>query len=234
MSATENDLWQVKLSEGCVVDMTLDEIETAFNAGRIHAATSVLPPGDFRWTTLGEAAGLDDDAGRYEEPAVPYSIAPLAMDTGSGAPLDDAMDIDFESAAGLPPKRKSRGVFGKVVGVGLLFAVLIGAGIGGGAYAARPAEFKAKVASVRDRLTHRGSDPVAAAAAPAPVKEAAPPPQAAPPPPAPVPPPAATTAAPAPSPQPTVAAASQPPTSNTTSVNSLPDAKSKKAAKKKR
>jgi hypothetical protein len=210
--------------------MTLDEIETAFNAGRIGASSSVLPPGDFRWTTLGEAAGLDDDAGRYEEPAVPYSIAPLAMDTGSGAPFEDAMDVDFESAAGLPPKKKSGGIFGKVVGVGLLFAVLIGAGIGGGAYAARPAEFKAKVATLRDRITHRGAEPVAAAApAPPPAKEAAPPPQAAPV----APPPPATTAAPAPSPQPTVAAASLPTTSTTTSVNSLPDAKGKKTAKKK-
>lgn len=244
---SDHDLWQVKLSEGCVVDMTLDEIDTAFNAGRISARTSVLPPGDFRWTTLGDAAGLEDED-RVEERATmpapyssaPYSIAPVAADIGDVTPpppmfdlgSDDGIDVDLESHAGLPNKKKG-GVFGKVVGVTALFAVLIAAGIGGGAYAARPVEFKAKVASVKERFT-KGAAPakVAAAAQPPPPvvqssREIPPPPPAVDtPPPAP---------APAPAPIPTMQASSSNPTSvGTMSVSSLPDAKGKKGAASKK
>ena len=165
-----SDLWHVKLSEGCVVEMTLDEIDTAFNAGRIHAGTSVLAPGDFRWTTLGEAAGLGDEP----EPA-PYSIAPVAADVTPAPPM-----IDFEAATEIAPDAvvgapRRRGLAAKALGVTALFAVLVAAGMTGGAYAAGPAEFKAKVASVRERLTH--AEPRAAAvAAPPPVEKAPPPP----------------------------------------------------------
>ena len=225
---SDHDLWQVKLSEGCVVEMTLDEIDTAFNAGRISARTSVVPPGDFRWTTLGDAAGLEDEE-REAEPA-PYSIAPVAyeMNATPQPPLydfgGDDIDVDLESNAGLP---KRRGVFGKVVGVTVIFGVLVAVGVGGGAYAARPAEFKAKVASVKDRITH-GSAPAKAAAAPAPPP---PPVQAAPvvppPPPAVAPPPAPAT--PPTPPTPTMQASA-----SGTSVANLPDAKGKKAPAKKK
>ena len=77
---SDPDLWHVKLSEGCVVDMTLDEIDTAFNAGRISARTSVMPPGDFRWTTLGDAAGLED-----EQPSQDRATEPAPV-TASNAP----------------------------------------------------------------------------------------------------------------------------------------------------
>lgn len=245
---SDQDLWQVKLSEGCVIDMTLDEIDTAFNAGRISARTSVLPPGDFRWTTLGDAAGLEDED-RAEERATmpapyssaPYSIAPVAADIADVTPpppmfdlgSDDGIDVDLESHAGLPKRRKG-GVFGKVVGVAALFGVLIAAGVGGGAYAARPAEFKAKVASVKERFT-KGAAPAKAAAAaqpPPPVVQSSreiPPPPPAVEAPAPAP-------APAPSPSiPTMQASSSSATAvGTMSVSSLPDAKGKKGAAKKK
>jgi hypothetical protein len=233
---SDHDLWQVKLSEGCVVEMTLDEIDTAFNAGRIAARTSVLPPGDLRWTTLGEAAGLEDaglaEDDRPAEPA-PYSLAPVAYEAHANPqPLlydfGDGIDVDLESNAGLP---RRRGIFGKVVGVAVLFAVLIGAGITGGAYAARPTEFKAKIAEAKTRIMHGSSAPKAAAAAqpPPPVQESPP----APPPPAqssreiPPPPPAAETAAPAPAPAPIPTKHAS---TSGTSVANLPNAKGTKAA----
>lgn len=227
---SDQDLWQVKLSEGCVVDMTLDEIDTAFNAGRISARTSVMPPGDFRWTTLGDAAGLEDEAPAAQVDAAPYSIAPVAyeMDATPQPPLydlGDGIDVDLESNAGLPRKRKG-GAFGKVVGVTALFAVLIAAGVGGGAYAARPVEFKAKVASVKERFTKGASAPKAAAAAqpPPPVVQSS---REIPPPPPAVEPTALAAPAPAPStpPTPTMHASS-----SGTSVANLPDAKGKKSA----
>lgn len=224
---SEHDLWQVKLSEGCVIDMTPDEIDTAFNAGRISARTSVLPPGDFRWTTLGEAAGLEDDE-RETEPApysiAPYSIAPVAADVAPPPPMfsvDDGIDVDLESAAGLP---KKRGVFGKVVAVSVLFGVLVAVGIGGGAYAARPAEFKAKVAGLKERFTHAPAKAAAVAPPPPPVQAAPPPP--APPPPAP--PPPAVAHEPAPAAAPAAVATMHASSSSSTSVSALPDAKAKK------
>lgn len=221
---SDHDLWNVKLSEGCVVEMTLDEIDTAFNAGRISARTSVMPPGDFRWTTLGEAAGLEDDD-RETMPA-PYSIAPVAADITPSPPfveMDSAFDIDVELAsnAGLP--KKGSGVFGKVVGIGVFFVVLIGAGVGGGAYAARPAELKAKVSALKERFSHSSPSQAAAAQPPPPVQLAPPPP------------PVVQSSREIPPPPPAVEAAPVTPTSTATmSVSNLPDAKSKKSPSKKK
>lgn len=219
---SEHDLWQVKLSEGCVVEMTIDEIDTAFNAGRIKASTSVLAPGDFRWTTLGEAAGLEDEP----EPP-PYSIAPVAADVTPPPPI---VDLAARAPAAAPAPRR-RGSVAKVLGIGALFGVLIGAGIAGGAYAARPAEFRAKLAELRGQPAP-ASEAEAASPDQAKAAAAAPPPapaetQAAPPPAEPSPAPVA--AAPEPA---AAAAAAAPTTQGTTSVNSLPDAPAKATKRK--
>ncbi len=215
---SDQDLWQVKLSEGCVVDMTLDEVDTAFNAGRIQASTLVMPPGDMRWTTLGAAAGLEDEE-------APYSIAPVAADVappstyGFGSPPVPDFDVDlnsFEGNAGLPKKRN----MGAIVAVVMTFVVLVAVGIGGGAYAARPNDVKAKIAEIKAKVAP-GQQRAAAVAAPPPAAE--PPPAVKAPEPAPEPKPEE--AAPAPAPEPTVA---------TTSIDSLPNAKAaatKKGAK---
>lgn len=211
-----SDLWHVKLSEGCVVEMTLDEIDTAFNAGRIKASTSVLAPGDFRWTTLGEAAGLEDEP----EPA-PYSIAPVAADVTPPPPLvDEAAPVGSGRGAARP---RRRGVVGRVASVSALFAVLVAAGMAGGAYAAGPAEFKARVSSLRERLTHAPAG-AAAVAAPPPGEAAPPPPVTA----APLreaPAPVAAPVAPSPAPQPSLTTAAS------VAVDSLPDAKAVKSKK---
>lgn len=203
-----SELWHVKLSEGCVVEMTLDEIDTAFNAGRIRASTSVLAPGDFRWTTLGEAAGLDDEP----EPP-PYSVAPVAADVTPSPPLVD-FEAPTELVAGGAPRRRSG--FARALAVTALFGTLIAVGVAGGAYAAGPKEFEETVASVRDRITHRS----ASVSAPARAAAVAPPPpvQAAPPPPV--------VAKVEPAPQPTLT------TAPSVGVDALPDAKAAAKGKK--
>jgi hypothetical protein len=209
---SDHDLWHVKLSEGCVVEMTLDEIDTAFNAGRINAATAVMAPGDFRWRTLGEAAGLEDEVLEIEPEPAPYSIAPVAADVTPPPPSVDMdafeVDVELATAAGLPQKR---GMFGKVVGGTAFFGCIIALGVVGGAYAARPVEFKAKVASVRDRITHAPAQTVAVAT-PAP------------------PPPPVQSSREIPPPPPAVAAPIPTMQASTggTSVASLPDAKASK------
>lgn len=217
---SDQELWQVRLSEGCVLDMTLDEIDTAFNAGRIQASTLVMPPGDMRWTTLGVAAGLEDEQ-------APYSIAPVAADVAPpssfafGYPPAPDFDVDMQSLAeegdafGLPKKRST----GKIIGALMAFVVLIGAGIGGGAYAARPNDVKAKIAAIKAKVAP-GQQQRAAAVAP--------PPAAVEPPPA-----AVKAPEPKPEPKPEPAAAAAPSTPSqpaiaTTSVDSLPNAKNAK------
>lgn len=81
------DVWRVKLLSGEVV-MTLDQLDVAFDAGRIDANTLVCPPGVPTFTRLGAIAGLDADA--------------------DAAARDASFDVDFSSAPQPKLTRPSR------------------------------------------------------------------------------------------------------------------------------
>jgi hypothetical protein len=53
------EIWQVQLASGGTGAMTLDELDAAFQAGRIDERSKVLAPGALAWSTLGEIAGID-------------------------------------------------------------------------------------------------------------------------------------------------------------------------------
>lgn len=55
------DCWYVKLSDGDVHRVTLDQLDEAFQAGHIDANTMVLASGATQWTKLGALAGIDDE-----------------------------------------------------------------------------------------------------------------------------------------------------------------------------
>lgn len=55
-----SDLWYVKLANGDVHRVTLDQIDLAFQAGHIDGSTMVLGAGETEWSTLGQLAGLDE------------------------------------------------------------------------------------------------------------------------------------------------------------------------------
>jgi hypothetical protein len=78
------DLWYVKLADGDVHRVTLDQLDQAFQAGHIDEETLVLAAGATQWTKLGELAGLD------EAPAVqvvpPRAVAAPASYTPTPAP----------------------------------------------------------------------------------------------------------------------------------------------------
>src|ERR1019366_6887669 len=59
------ELWYVKLANGDVHRVTLDQLDGAFQAGHIDESTMVLAAGASTWSKLGDLAGLDD------EPAAP-------------------------------------------------------------------------------------------------------------------------------------------------------------------
>ena len=55
------DHWYVRMPDGQVLMMTLDEIDTAFNEGRVSADAYIVEVGGDDWRTLAEVAGLDDE-----------------------------------------------------------------------------------------------------------------------------------------------------------------------------
>ena len=52
MSA-DGGLWYVKMPDGDVEPMTLDDLDEAFNADRIDENVMVLPAGQTQWARLG-------------------------------------------------------------------------------------------------------------------------------------------------------------------------------------
>ena len=69
------ELWYVKLANGDVHRVTIDQLDGAFQAGHIDEGTMVLAAGANEWTKLGELAGLGDDeepAAQADEPEITY------------------------------------------------------------------------------------------------------------------------------------------------------------------
>jgi hypothetical protein len=162
----DHDLWYVKTADGDVDRMTLDQLDEAFNAGRIDENVTVLPAGESNWVRLGTLLGIDQPA----TPS-PMSFAPVP---NSMRPVSIDLSDDDPEIAKL--HKKSR----KGVGFAVAAAVLL---IPAGILGANRMHLGASLSS--------DSAPNVAAAA----VQAPPPVTAAPPPPAPAPPPPPTTAA---------------------------------------
>ncbi len=64
------ELWYVKLANGDVHRVTIDQLDGAFQAGHIDESTMVLAAGASQWTKLGEIAGLDEGSDAPEQPPV--------------------------------------------------------------------------------------------------------------------------------------------------------------------
>jgi hypothetical protein len=119
----DNELWYVKTADGDVDRMTLDELDEAFNDGRIDENVTVLPAGESKWVRLGALLGLDQPPPTpVAFAAMPNSMRPVSID------LSDDMDA-------APFRQKSRkGVFvGATVGaialVGVIFAATHSGGV---------------------------------------------------------------------------------------------------------
>jgi hypothetical protein len=120
------ELWHVRLQNGEVRTLDVDQLDAAYHAGSITATTPVLAPGESTWTTLAAAAGLEEP-----EPA-PYSIAPVAM----GA-LEPGYDIDVDLASGLDANVLRPRRWPWVLGFAAVTAFVAAAGFGGMTYAQR-------------------------------------------------------------------------------------------------
>ncbi|HXX65576.1 MAG TPA: hypothetical protein VEK07_00225 [Polyangiaceae bacterium] len=87
MSIT-GDSWYVKLSDGDVHRVTLDQLDEAFQAGHIDGNTMVLASGATQWTKLGALAGIDDDEAevQVDAPSPVASRDPAAIALATPAP----------------------------------------------------------------------------------------------------------------------------------------------------
>ncbi|HSO33447.1 MAG TPA: hypothetical protein VLT33_13025, partial [Labilithrix sp.] len=75
-----DDLWRVRLATG-EQTMTLDELDSAFEAGRIDTETLVCAPGASSFARLGAVAGLDEPAPSPRAPAPEVAVdVPLDFD----------------------------------------------------------------------------------------------------------------------------------------------------------
>src|SRR5262245_57487276 len=91
------ELWRVQLSTGEIRMMTIEGLERALEEGLIEARVPVLAPGASAWTTLGEAAGLDDDdqSSIEESPSLsPVAIAPAS----SASSLEALAGLDAQQS----------------------------------------------------------------------------------------------------------------------------------------
>ncbi len=77
MQQTETDeRWYVQFDSGEVRLMTLEELDTAFEAGEVHENTYVIQVGETQWQTLSDVAGLDGDEEESADAAPPAAPAP--------------------------------------------------------------------------------------------------------------------------------------------------------------
>jgi hypothetical protein len=80
-----DELWYVKLANGDVHHVTLDQLDGAFQAGHIDETTMVLAAGASQWTTLGDLAGLDEEAPAPEQCAPEAYVVPAHAQTDTAA-----------------------------------------------------------------------------------------------------------------------------------------------------
>ena len=112
MSGDEN-LWYVKTDDGDVHRVTLDQLDEAFQAGRIDENVMVLAAGATKWAKLSALAGLDEPAAA---PVVPNSLRPVSMDL--------SLDVDLDENAFRKKSRKGL-VIGTVLGILAVFGGIL-------------------------------------------------------------------------------------------------------------
>ncbi len=112
MSGDDN-LWYVKTPDGDVHRVTLDQLDEAFQAGRIDENVMVLAAGATKWAKLGELAGLDEPAQKAPA-ASPYTPMPPSLRPVS---MDLSLDLDDNAFQKKPRKGLVVGAFLAVVAV---------------------------------------------------------------------------------------------------------------------
>jgi hypothetical protein len=175
-----SDFWYVKLPNGDVHRVTLDQLDEAFRGGHIDGRTKVMGASTERWMTLAEILSDDEQpespAARPARPLAyghvphtPYSLRPMSVD------FED-LDVD------IAPRRRGSGTRWAFAAVAIAAAF-------GGVAAVRPdlrasavARVQAGIRTLSAARTHTVAaaslDPVAVTPSPAAVSPAPAPPPA--------------------------------------------------------
>lgn len=125
-----DELWRVQLGTGEVRMMTLDGLDRAFDEGLIDANAPVLAPGSMTWTTLGQAAGLDDQGTSDQTP----SLSPVAISSASPTthftPPTPAFDLDLPDSSMLELRPRRRGLLFGGIAAALVAAAALAVVVG--------------------------------------------------------------------------------------------------------
>lgn len=165
------DFWHVQMANGTVCTMTLDDLDEAFQKGRIDEGTYVLKHGDAAWATLRELLGLDAEeqarsvtpepvvaTPQYSSYPPPASSAPIYSLRPVVSEIDDG-ELEMVGAQFRSSKKRTTLIAASVAGVAAIAIAVAALGSPDGT----PAPVAAKVAPV-----------AVAAAAPPPVAAPAP------------------------------------------------------------
>jgi hypothetical protein len=185
---SQTDFWHVRLPNGSVCTLTLDELDDAFQAGQIDENIFVLQHGATAWTTLGALLGIEaappapparaqavmvaptPASGYASFSTYPSAPSPDSAPFGSLRPTVSELDIDEDMDFG---RSRSSGKKKALVAFAVAALALVGFGV------ANPNRTAATWAKARSLLANTASAPVAAAAPPPaeiPVPAPAPPP----------------------------------------------------------
>lgn len=96
---TDEELWLVKLADGRVRSMTVDDMDAALERGELDAKTEVQAPDADEWTTLGVVAGLDEADAPVGESREREEDATTPLVAAAAKAAFDAMDADASSTA---------------------------------------------------------------------------------------------------------------------------------------
>ena len=108
----DDEMWLVKLDDGHVRTMTLEELDAAYQRDEIHERTMICRDGGDRWITLAEELGL-------EPPPPPRSTSPSVLPVV--ADVGDDHDHDHDHV-GFSSSRKGTRIFAIMIGVLVLGA----------------------------------------------------------------------------------------------------------------
>ena len=108
----DEEMWLVKLDDGHVRSMTLDELDAAFQRDEIHERTMICRDGGDRWITLAEELGLEPSAPPPSSSSATPSVLPVVAD----------VDDDDHDHHAFSRSRKGTRVVGIMLGVIVLGA----------------------------------------------------------------------------------------------------------------
>jgi hypothetical protein len=176
--------WYVRLPNGNVITVSLDQLDAGFQRGDIDENTLVFKQGMKEWLPLGAAAGLDDEVSGVDDtikaptssphafaPASPtlapyaqepdaYSVRPVAFDM----PSYDASSIDVGDDYPAPKSGKKKVFFAiaavaAVIGLGIVGVTQVSGGDAAAAAAAIATQAPANAAAA---VAPPAADPIPA------------------------------------------------------------------------